>query len=403
VRRLIHVGGKTWAYALVVAIIAQQLARSWVWNLAFLWNGVLLKPVTDLTFTLVYALLRLVLHDVIANRATMQMGNPAFSIIIAPMCSGIEGTVLMLVFSVAWLVFFRRELRFPRAFLLVPASMLIMWLSNAVRITALILIGIGGAKKIAVNGFHSEAGWIAFNCVAMGFVLTAQRVQWFSIARPKKLPEASATHNPTLAYLLPFLMILAAGMVSRAASAGFEWLYPLRFLAAAAALLYFRSTYKELDWKFGWIAPLIGSIVFAIWLVLDSTTGAQGGKGIATGLAALPAAARILWITTRTVAAAVTVPIAEELAFRGFLIRRVMSADFQSLDIKKYSFVALLVSSLAFGLMHGERWIAGTFAGLLYAAAMLRRGRIGDAVVAHATTNALLAVWVLVGGRWDLW
>jgi hypothetical protein len=34
---------------------------------------------------------------------------------------------------------------------------------------------------------------------------------------------------------------------------------------------------------------------------------------------------------------------------------------------------------------------------------MVRRGSIGDAVVAHATTNALLAVWVLWGGNWQFW
>jgi hypothetical protein len=34
---------------------------------------------------------------------------------------------------------------------------------------------------------------------------------------------------------------------------------------------------------------------------------------------------------------------------------------------------------------------------------MLRRGRIGQAVVAHATTNALIAAWVLVRGDWYLW
>jgi membrane protease YdiL (CAAX protease family) len=47
--------------------------------------------------------------------------------------------------------------------------------------------------------------------------------------------------------------------------------------------------------------------------------------------------------------------------------------------------------------------LAGTLAGLIYAVAFLRRGRIGDAVMAHATTNALLAVYVLLGGKWDLW
>ena len=58
---------------------------------------------------------------------------------------------------------------------------------------------------------------------------------------------------------------------------------------------------------------------------------------------------------------------------------------------------------MAFGLLHGDRWLAGTVAGLIYAVTYLRRGRIGDAVVAHAITNALLAGSVLVGGKWDLW
>ena len=103
------------------------------------------------------------------------------------------------------------------------------------------------------------------------------------------------------------------------------------------------------------------------------------------------------------VAAILTVPIAEELAFRGFLIRRLISGDFDELSPRQYTYVGVLVSSVAFGLLHGDRWLAGTLAGLIYALAYLRRGRIGDAVVAHATTNALLAACVLLGGKWDLW
>jgi membrane protease YdiL (CAAX protease family) len=47
--------------------------------------------------------------------------------------------------------------------------------------------------------------------------------------------------------------------------------------------------------------------------------------------------------------------------------------------------------------------VAGTIAGALFAFAQLRRGSIGDAVVAHAVSNALVAVAVLGFGRWDLW
>jgi len=99
----------------------------------------------------------------------------------------------------------------------------------------------------------------------------------------------------------------------------------------------------------------------------------------------------------------ITVPIAEELACRGFLIRRVISRDFESLSPRSFTFLSVVVSSVAFGLLHGERWLAGIVAGLLYAVAFLRRGRIGDAVAAHATTNALLAGWVLIRGDWYMW
>ena len=55
------------------------------------------------------------------------------------------------------------------------------------------------------------------------------------------------------------------------------------------------------------------------------------------------------------------------------------------------------------GALHGSRWPVGMVAGSLYALALLRRGRIGDAIAAHATTNALIAVDVLAFHHWNLW
>jgi exosortase E/protease (VPEID-CTERM system) len=405
--QLVRSTGYVWVYALVIGVIACKVVTVFP-----LWNGLLWKPATDLawkpatdlTFGLVKAFLQLFVSGVIADRATMTIGSQSFKVTILPWCAGFEGTGLMLVFSVAWLSLFRREFRFPQALLLVPAGMAVIWLANAVRITALILIGIAGAPAIAKGGFHSQAGWIAFNCVALGFVVTAQTLPWFTTQRRPKSPRVDRSpHNPTAAYLMPFLMILAAAMISRAASGTFELVYPLRFIGAATVLWVFRSKYANLNWKFGWYSPVIGAVVFAIWLVLDHFAGASQDNGIAAGLALLSPFARITWLTFRTAAAVITVPIAEELAFRGFLIRRLISSDFEALGLRKFTYVSLLLSSVAFGLLHGDRWIAGSVAGLLYALALLKRGRIGDAVVAHATTNALLAVWVLFRGNWGLW
>jgi CAAX prenyl protease-like protein len=96
-------------------------------------------------------------------------------------------------------------------------------------------------------------------------------------------------------------------------------------------------------------------------------------------------------------------PIAEELAFRGFLLRRLISADFEAISLRTFTWFSFLASSLVFGLLHGGLWVAGVMAGALYALASRQRGRLGDAILAHATTNALLAVYVLTFQRWDLW
>ncbi len=392
---LVRAVGYVWIVAAVGSVAAWRLVIP-LWSV---WGDLGWKPATDATFALATLLLKPFFPMLISDRATTVLGTPKFSVIIGGACSGIEGGGLMLVFCIGWLWFFRRDYRFPRALSIIPAGIAVMFLLNAVRIAALILIGNAGAPGVAMGGFHSQAGWIAFNAVALGFSMVIPRVSWLTVNGG--LPQAITAPNPTIAYLLPFAAILAAGMLSRAASAGFEWLYPLRFLAAAAAIWICRRKYLELEWRPGWLSPVAGCAAFALWLALDR--GPHADNGIATGLASLSAPTRIGWLVFRCVAAVVTVPLAEELAFRGFLMRRLIWSDFESVDFRRFTWLAVLGSSAAFGLMHGDRWLAGTLAGLLYAGVMLRRGSIGSAVVAHATTNALIAVTVLVGGKWYLW
>ena len=395
--KLGRASGNAWIYASISGVAA-FLARGVTWSL---WSSA--NQVTLWTFHVVKALLTPFLSGIIADTGTMNIGSQRFHVQIAPECSGYEGVGLILIFGVAWLWFFRSEFRFPRALILPPAGVLLIWLANAARIAALILIGNAGAPGVALGGFHSQAGWIAFNAVAIGMALAARNSAWLTVrgVQPDVLDEPS--ENPVAPYLMPFLMIMAAAMISRAVADGFEWLYPLRFLAAATTLWFFRARYRELDWRFGWVSIATGAVVFVLWLALDKAGGEHAGESIGTALQSSPDFVRFGWLAIRTLAAVVTVPIAEELAFRGFLLRRLISLDFEAVAWRNYSALALIVSSVAFGSLHGERWLAGSLAGLLYAGAMLWRGRIGDAVVAHATTNALLAAWVLLGQRWSLW
>ena len=393
--QLLRQTGSLSAFALafvVVACIAGNYIR-------LLWG-----PTTDLTFFLSRTFLSPFVASVISDPATKILGTEKFYVIIAPECSGFEGVGLILAFSACWLWLFRRECRFPHALLLIPAGVVTIFLLNAVRITALILIGNAGAPEVAAGGFHSQAGWIAFNVVALAFSVAATRVPWLT-NRDHTPPAISgeSSHNPTAPYLLPFLTILAVGMLTTATSSNFEWLYPLRFLAAAAVLWTMRKRYSSLDWKFTWFGPSIGVLVFALWFAFDSLQKTAASDAMPLSLAHASAPLRIGWIAFRILAAVVTVPIAEELAFRGFLLHRVASADFEALPLNSFTWLGLAISSLAFGCLHGHLWFAGTLAGLLYAWAMLRRGRIGEAVIAHATTNALLAGYVLMFHKWHLW
>jgi CAAX prenyl protease-like protein len=198
---------------------------------------------------------------------------------------------------------------------------------------------------------------------------------------------------------MPFLALLSASILSKALSGGFEWLYPIRVVAALAVLWYFRKAYRRIDWRFGPLALAIGLVVLAIWIGLDRSPAASMSAELQT----MPLWLRSVWIGIRILGAVVTVPIVEELAFRGFLLRRLVDSDFASVGWRAFPAWPVLASSAAFGAMHGGRWLEGTLAGVLYAWAMTRRGRLGDAVAAHAATNAMLAGWVLATGQWQYW
>jgi CAAX prenyl protease-like protein len=146
------------------------------------------------------------------------------------------------------------------------------------------------------------------------------------------------------------------------------------------------------------VPVLLAAGVWAIWV---PWTGGDG-RALAEGLAGMEPAGRWAWIATRVAGSCLVIPLVEELAFRGFLLPWLVSPDFEKVPARAWTWPALLLSSLAFGALH-QQWLVGTAAGLTFAAARLYRGRLGDAVLAHALCNTGVAAAVLLGGRWDLW
>ncbi|MGA2350318.1 MAG: exosortase E/protease, VPEID-CTERM system [Terracidiphilus sp.] len=413
----------SWFFASVAGVFAGFL-RSPIqsfWDASSSGFGRFLQTIT---FQSVGAVLHIFMPTSFVDPIRFRVGTSSFAVIVAKECSGIEGLGLVLVFTIVWLAYFRRESRFPQALLLIPCALVSVWVLNIFRICSLIMIGSAGAPDVAMVGFHSQAGWIAFTSVAFGFSMATRKLSWVqrtasetagtseNLAQGGVKDEVGATVRPSdelgespaaRAYLIPFLAILAASFVSKAGSGSFEWLYPLRFVAATVALWAYRGELRKLNWRFGWTAPLTGAAVFLVWIVPLWWTRHSSPSSLGASLTALSMPARLTWIAFRIAAAAITVPIADELAFRGFLARRLIDREFDRVPFSSLTSLSVVVSSVAFGLLYGQHWIAGMVAGFAYAALVRWRERIGDAVVAHATSNLLLAVWVLSRGDWALW
>jgi len=389
-RGAIPVSGRQVAAALLSAALIGSIA----WRVGQITED-WWQPLSRSTLRLVQVLLGLFTRDPLLVPESFLVGTRSFQVTIAPKCSGYEGIGLITVFLAAYFWLFRRVLRFPHAFLLLPLGMLAMWLANGARIAALIGIGTLISPELAVGGFHANSGSLLLCGVALGIGWAARRSSFFTLT---DAPRA-ATTNPTAAYLAPLVVGLAVSMATGAvARDAFDPLYGVRVVAVLATLWVYRRHYPRAE-GWSWSAPGIGVVVFVLWMALaPATTPSPVGRA----LAAAPAGGAAAWLALRVIGAVVTVPMAEELAFRGYLGRRLVAHEFERVPFRRFSWLGFLASSLAFGALH-QRFVAGTTAGMLYAAAVHRRGVLADAVVAHATTNALLAAYVLATGSWSLW
>ena len=174
--------------------------------------------------------------------------------------------------------------------------------------------------------------------------------------------------------------------------------YPLRLFACLGVIVIYRDRLATLDWSWGWRGPLLGIGVFLVWSV--AVHFLIPDAGMPEELAAASPGLRWSWIVCRVASTVLTVPLAEELAYRGFLMRRLQWRDFDSLAYGRVGWLALAASSVIFGAAHGPLWLPATAAGFAYGWIVRRQDRLGEAVTAHMMTNLIVAVVALVSGNW---
>jgi len=381
--------------ALGVAVFGLGSLLNEAWPLA--------DPLGRATLWMSDRLLGLVLEQRVYEPEEMILGTEAFPVHVTRFCSGYEGISLFLVFFCLFLVLWRERLRFPQSLVLLPIGVLLAWLLNAGRIAALVLVGTYLSPEVAIDGFHVYAGWPLLCGVALGCVALGTRLPAFARSTaPEKataLAEAAApakgSVNPTGVYLGPLLVSTVCWLVAGAFSRHPESLHAVRAVQVLALLLLFRKELPEiLPRSARTIASglAFGAAAFAVWTALALVVPRIGPAHGADPLdgRSLGGFVRVLGMCTLT-------PVVEELAFRGFLARRVVDADFERVDPRALGLRSFLVSTLAFALLHSSP-VAAFGAGAVFFLAYRKTGRLAVAILAHGITNVLVVLATLATG-----
>jgi exosortase E/protease (VPEID-CTERM system) len=343
------------------------------------------------------------------------LSGGGFAIAMHPSCAGYQGLLTAFLLLGAYLVFDRKALRLKPAVLLALHAMALVFLMNALRIALLFEIGVRVSSEIAVEGFHSNFGTLSVFAVVAAAMLVLNHPFFrrpTEIARvgqaawsPKSSPPPVApapSHDVVLWQLTPLALMLTAMLASGVFVGAFNWLYPVPILVGALALWPIRSRVLEtFSAHISSTAVLAGLAVYLAWIAIVPRD-AERAELIVTTLEGAPLLLAVGWILVRILGSGVVVPILEELAFRGGLMHLLRGQSTGRLSASLTTVLALLATSLMFGLMHGAI-VAATIAGLVYGLVALHRGLVGDAIVAHAVTNLLIAVHVLVFADWSLW
>ena len=353
-------------------------------------------PLTQATFRSVEAVLVGMGYTVDTDAATHLLGIAEFAVLVGRQCSGVEGFLLITAFMLFYIWLFRDDLKFPQVWLLLPIGLALSWVFNVARIAVLIMIGHHVSPDLAINGFHSHAGWLMFTVLAVGLASVAHQISWFrkghvAAARPQRTVPPLAD-DPYAAMILPFIVFMATALLLSTFTELPGLYYPLRFVAMVAVLLFFLRYIRGLDWGLDAVAIGSGVAIGVLWLVTATTAGAADGA-LAQAVAGLGTAGFLIWVVARFVGTSIAVPIIEELFFRGYVLKRL---DVGGMPMRVLAFA---VSSGLFAALH-DRWFAAFLAGIVFGLVMLRRGRVTDAIQSHMAANVVIALWAVFMRDW---
>lgn len=186
-------------------------------------------------------------------------------------------------------------------------------------------------------------------------------------------------------------------------------LYIAKVVVVTAALVYFRSVWKEIKFEANWIVPsaVIGVILFVVWVGIQKNFEYPplpfGDRTAFNPLTQIDdPAMRAAFFGFRFFGLVLMVPLMEEIFWRSFLLRFITKPDFLSLKVGEFSTNALLIAAALFGLAHPE-WLPAVIFALAISLWLRYTKSLFAAIIVHVVTNLALGLWVVTQRDWTFW
>lgn len=212
-----------------------------------------------------------------------------------------------------------------------------------------------------------------------------------------------------VAYFLPmavFLLLTAAGGT-------WPGLYPLSYLLktvlVAGLLIWLWPAYTPIRWSHWWLGILVGILGILQWVPMQLLLQRhfaffRPGDNVFDPTAHFSGGLLYAFLAIRIAGAVLLVPVMEELFWRDFAWRTLIAPnDFKLATVGEWDWKAFVFVPLIFATVHGNWALTAVVWAFLIGALLLYTRSLGACILAHATTNLLLAVYVLRWRDWAFW
>ncbi len=248
---------------------------------------------------------------------------------------------------------------------------------------------------------------------------------------PQKTNTRALAHVAPLAVFMGFLMLLeglrAIGFTSAEDSAVWWrrqpelWVYPLQTVLTLLVLGAYWKFYEFRPFRGIGLAVVGGIVGIAVWIAPGFLFARQ--NMLPSSLSYLGFAARtdgfnpsliseqhvaLYWliVVMRFVRMVIAVPLAEEIFWRGFLMRFVtdLDGDYWKVPFGIFHWRSLVVVTVLFVVTHApvDFFAAVVFGVLMYGVAVKTKS-LAACIAMHAIANLLLGIYVFSTQQWGYW